>query len=147
MSDTQTDLVPLKEHIEVLVANLEKRLVETQRANELALSKANESAERAIQKAIEASDRALTKATEATDKAIIKAEEANNKRLDGLNEFRASLADQTAKYVSQAELAALREAHAAKIEALQKNVNFGLGVLAAVQVLIAVFLSVAKLFV
>lgn len=121
MADQVEEAISLKEHVEVLIANLEKRLTEVQRGNELAVAKATDASERAITKATEASDRALTKATEVTDKAIIKAEEANNKRLDGLNEFRLSLADQTKEYATRAAIDAVVATFDAKLEGQRVN--------------------------
>jgi len=96
---------------------------------------------------INALQKELEQALKANATAIQKAEQATEYRLANLNEFRASLADQTAQQATKQELEAirtttnvrieaLRESHAAKIEALQRIVYLGLGALTLLQFLI-----------
>lgn len=79
-------------------------------------------------------DRAIKVALDANSVAISKAEQATEFRLASLNEFRASLQDQTGQLATKAELAALREAHDAKIDGIQKIVYALTGGLAVIQV-------------
>lgn len=57
-------------------------------------------------------------ALEAADKAIAKAESATEKRFEGVNEFRAQLADQTRTFIPRTESISRHERTAEQIEAL-----------------------------
>lgn len=83
---------------------------------EVEIARAREQAETriaAVEKAAEIAqheaDKRLTAAMDAAEKAVLKAESASEKRFDSVNEFRAQLADQTARFMPRSEVAALIE--------------------------------------
>lgn len=67
--------------------------------------------------------REATALREAQDAAISKSEVASEKRFEGVNEFRAQLADQAATFVSRLEVDAKLEAAAEKIAGTSDRVN------------------------
>lgn len=70
------DVVPLREHLEALIDNLDKRL----------------------SGAIDDRDARIQLALAASKEAVLKAETANDKRLELLNEFRGQSADRDARF-------------------------------------------------
>ena len=62
-------------------------------------------------------DKAIQAALISAEKAVTKAEEATQRRFEGVNEFRAALADQTATFIPRAEFDAAVEAASARITA------------------------------
>lgn len=77
--------ITLKEHLETLLAEKDKR--DEQR--------------------FAAQGEAVTAALLAQEKAVVKAETANEKRFESVNEFRKTLSDQTSSFPSRVELQAL----------------------------------------
>lgn len=69
--------------------------------------------QKALQDALLAAEKAVSTAMASADRAVLKAETAAEKRFEGVNEFRATLADQAARLMPRAEaevsLAAMRE--------------------------------------
>lgn len=62
-------------------------------------------------------------ALNAADKAVSKAEQATEKRFESVNEFRASLADQSATLITRAEFISKVEAVAEKLSDLTDRLN------------------------
>lgn len=62
-------------------------------------------------------------ALDAADKAVSKAEQATEKRFESVNEFRASLADQSATLVTRTEFISKVEAVAEKLSDLTDRLN------------------------
>lgn len=85
------DSVSLREHITVLLAEMDRRFAA----------------------GLAAQDKAVQIAMVASEKAVVKAEVAAEKRFEAVNEFRGQLADQAATFMPRAEaeqrLAALAE--------------------------------------
>jgi len=79
--------------------------------------------QKALQDALLAAEKAVSTAMASADRAVLKAENAAEKRFEGVNEFRATLADQAARLMprqeSEVSLAAMRE----KIDAALIRVN------------------------
>lgn len=90
--------VSLLEHIKALMA--EKDVRDQQRFD--AQTTATQAALAAVKEATQA---ALTAAKE----AVVKAENASEKRFEGVNEFRQTLSDQAATFISRSEFNALKE--------------------------------------
>jgi hypothetical protein len=90
--------VGLKEHIEALLDQMEQRYQQRFDAQNQALTAA-----------LLASDKAVQTAMSAAEKAVAKAEIATDKRFESVNEFRATLSDQTAEFARRLELQALAE--------------------------------------
>ena len=67
-------------------------------------------------------DKAIQAALISAEKAVTKAEEATQRRFEGVNEFRAALADQTATFIPRAEFDAAVEAASARITANAERV-------------------------
>ncbi len=63
--------------------------------------------DRRLTEAVAAQDRANTIALQAAEKAVLKAETASEKRFEGVNEFRQTLSDQAANFVTRKEVEAL----------------------------------------
>jgi hypothetical protein len=57
-----------------------------------------------------ATDKANRIALEAAEKAVLKAENANERRFEGVNEFRQTLSDQAAQFITRKEVEALLNA-------------------------------------
>ena len=73
-----------------------------------------------------------------TQKALEKAEMSMISRLEGMNEFREQLKDQNATFITRAEYDVNHKLHEVKIEAIQKIVWTGIGMLLIVQIAIQV---------
>lgn len=84
--------VSLREHLETLVAELDKRHQQRFAAQQVALKDALLSQEKAVSAALAAAK-----------EAVVKAEIASEKRFDAVNEFRQTLSDQTATFIPRAE--------------------------------------------
>ena len=61
------------------------------------------------QQRFEAQSQAIASALLAAEKAVTKADAATEKRFDGVNEFRRTLSDQAATFVTKTEFNALKE--------------------------------------
>jgi hypothetical protein len=90
--------VGLREHIEILLGQMDLRYQQRFDAQGQALTAALLAAEKAVQTALIAAEKAVTKA-----------ENANEKRFESVNEFRKTLADQTASFPNRIELQALAD--------------------------------------
>jgi hypothetical protein len=71
----------------------------------------------------EAQQENVASALQAAEKAVTKAEEAANKRFDSVNEFRQTLTDQAASFMSKAEADARLKANEDKITALTARLD------------------------
>ena len=82
-----------------------------------------EAQQKALQDALLAAEKAVSTAMASADRAVLKAENAAEKRFEGVNEFRATLADQAARLMprqeSEVALAAIRE----KVDTALTRVN------------------------
>jgi hypothetical protein len=90
--------VSLKDYLEALLAEKDKRDQQRFAAQGEALTAALLSQEKAVQTAMIAAEKAVTKAEAATEK-----------RFESVNEFRQALTDQTSSFPSRVELAALAQ--------------------------------------
>jgi hypothetical protein len=72
--------------------------------------------------------------------AIDKAENTMNWRLEGMNEFRATLTDQSKAFVTRTEFNALRDAHDSEMKGLSRQLYIIVGTLTAAQFLLQFFL-------
>jgi hypothetical protein len=82
----------LREHYDVLLAQLDRRYEQRFEAQEKAVDAALASAEKAVSAALAAQE-----------KAVDKAERADEKRFESVNEFRAQLSDQAGSFLPRAE--------------------------------------------
>ena len=126
--------VSLKEHLEALLVEKDKRDQQRFDAQGQALTAALLAAEKAVQTALVAAEKAVTKA-----------ETANEKRFESVNEFRKTLSDQAASFPSRVELQALAErvsdlaTRMDKTEGRSTGLNAGWGyVVAAAGIIVAV---------
>lgn len=99
-----------------------------------------EGQEKAVAAALAAQEKAVAAALVAAEKAVSKAELASEKRFESVNEFRAALADQARTFLPRAEFEAAHASLVDKVEALQKLIWIGTGVVLAVQFLIGIML-------
>ncbi len=104
--------VPLKEHFESLLADKDKR--DQQRYD--AQSKA-------LDAALLAADRAVQAALQAAEKAVTKAENAAEKRFESVNEFRTTLSDQAAQFLTRSEAEATMANIRERVQELTDRVN------------------------
>lgn len=111
------DDVPLREYLEALINNLDRRL----------------------SGAIDDRDARIQLALAASKEAVLKAETANDKRLELLNEFRAQSADRDSRF-------ALSEVVDQKFEALGKDIGRNTKDLAALQGRLIAIAGVGALF-
>lgn len=103
------ELVPLREHIEALMSQMDLR----------------------YQQRFDAQTKAIDAALEAAEKAVSKAESANEKRFESVNEFRQTLSDQAATFINNDQFETLRQSIAAlntrldRIEGRSTGLNAG----------------------
>lgn len=76
---------------------------------------------RRVNQRFDAVEKATAQAFENSQRAIDKADVATEKRFEGVNEFRAALADQAANFVTRADLTALTEKVDIQIKSLQES--------------------------
>lgn len=81
------------------------------------------SQQEAIQAALAAQEKAVNAALIAADRAVIKAELAAEKRFEGVNEFRATLADQAATLMPRTEAESRIQAMAEKLADVTDRLN------------------------
>ena len=79
--------------------------------------------EKAVTTALASQEKAVTAALAAADRAVSKAETASEKRFEGVNEFRASLNDQSRLLMPRAEAEQRAASMAEKIDVLTARVN------------------------
>lgn len=75
------------------------------------------------QQRFEAQTSAIHAALLAAEKAVTKAETANERRFESVNEFRETLSDQAATFISRVEFEALRSAYAERIRELAERLD------------------------
>ena len=75
------------------------------------------------QQRFDAQTKAIDAALQAAKEAVIKAEIATEKRFEAVNEFRGTLTDQAATFVSRAEFNAVRQAYDDRIAALTTRLD------------------------
>jgi len=107
------------EAVRELIAALDER--HTQRFT--AVEQMFHSGERRFEERFEAQKEAVSNALIAADRAVGKAEVASEKRFDSVNEFRAALADQTARLMPRTESEARLSAMAEKLDSLVDRFN------------------------
>jgi hypothetical protein len=117
------DAVPLREHLQRQLDDLRAMLDERYRTQSAAIDKAFQAQQLAMQTALEAAERAVDRALLAAEKAVIKAETASDKRFEGVNAFRATLADQQSTFISRAEALAATDRNAERINDLTDRMN------------------------
>lgn len=85
--------------------------------------KLRESDQIALQAALVAQEKAVAAALTAAKEAVLKAETAAEKRFESVNEFRQSLADQTATLLPRTEYDAAHQSVVEKIDGLTDRMN------------------------
>jgi Flp pilus assembly protein TadB len=75
------------------------------------------------QQRFEAQSSAIAAALLAAEKAVTKAEAANERRFEGVNEFRQTLSDQAATFISRVEFDAQRKAYEDRVRELAARVD------------------------
>jgi len=85
--------------------------------------------------------RAVEAALASAEKAVTKAEVATEKRFEGVNEFRATLADQAATLMPRAEAEIRFASLLAKIDSLQRVASMALGIAAVLPLVIGVIVT------
>lgn len=135
----------VKEHFTKVVAEVDRRYEERFIAQEKALNTALIAAEKAIAAALIAQEKAVNTAFTASEKAVnaalvsqekavsaaliaqkeavTKAEASAEKRFESVNEFRKTLADQTATFIPRAEAIQRADNNAEKIAAVDKRMT------------------------
>jgi hypothetical protein len=119
--------VTLREHIEAILAEMDRRFAA----------------------AILAQDKAVQIAMIASEKAVVKAEIAAEKRFESVNEFRGQLTDQAATFMPRAEAEQRLAALADKIEDLKGSSSAGAQklwgyLIAAAAVIVAIIAVVTR---
>jgi hypothetical protein len=102
----------LKEHVEAI---LEQKDIRDRQQYD--------ASQRALDAALLAADRAVLAALSAAKEAVIKAETATERRFDSVNEFRQTLSDQAATFMSRAEWATAHQALEKSILDLGKRIE------------------------
>ena len=75
---------------------------------------------------------------ESLQRAVDKAEESSDRRFAAVNEMRAMVTDAASAYVTRTEFESTHSALVEKVEALQKMLWVGLGVLLALQFVVSI---------
>jgi len=88
-----------------------------------ALTAAFSSQQTAMKTAFDVAEKAVNAALAAADRAVSKAELASDKRFEGVNEFRATLADQQRTLIPRAEVVVMHNAIADKVNELVKRMD------------------------
>lgn len=104
--------VPLKEHLEVLVNELDKRQQQRFEAQQVA-----------VKDALTSQEKAVAAALAAAKEAVAKAETASEKRFDAVNEFRQTLTDQTNTFLPRPEYNAQHKALEDRVTDLTDRIN------------------------
>jgi homoserine kinase len=126
------DGVPLREHFEAVLAERDIR----------------------YQQRFEAQTKAIDAALSSAEKAVTKAETATERRFEGVNEFRQTLSDQAATFISRVEYAALekrvtelatkQEKDTSRGEGIGLSAKFVVGALTAAVAVIAIVVAAAN---
>lgn len=82
-----------------------------------------EAQDKAVAAALSAAKEAVAAALAAQEKAVVKAEMASEKRFEGVNEFRASLNDQSRLLMPRSEFEQVIKAMAEKLDDAAKRIN------------------------
>lgn len=115
----ETEAQPSAWTIDSLRVYLERVIAESDKRYEQRFVSQQE----AIQAALLAQKEAVHAALVAADRAVIKAETASDKRFEGVNEFRASLADQAANLMPRVEAEARMQTLAEKLADVADRLN------------------------
>ena len=83
--------------------------------------------DRRLTEQMAAQDRATQIAMQAAEKAVSKAEAASDKRFDAVNEFRQTLSDQTATFITRKEVEALFAGTNGTLGRLESQANTNTG--------------------
>jgi hypothetical protein len=78
------------------------------------------------------------------ERGIEKTELALNKRLEGMNEFREALKDQSSKFITRQEMEDKLQVLCVKLEALQRLMNIGIGIFIMLQIILGIILAIVK---
>jgi hypothetical protein len=113
----------LKSMMEVAQLAADLRYQQRFDAQSDALSAAFASQQTAMSTALVTAEKAVLVAQAAADRAVSKAELAADKRFEGVNEFRATLADQQRTLIPRAEVEVMMRALSEKVTALQEINN------------------------
>lgn len=113
----------VKEHFTKVIAEVDRRYEERFEAQEKAVNTALVASEKAVQAAFVAQEKAVTAALIAQKEAVIKAENSAEKRFESVNEFRKTLADQTATFIPRAEAIQRADNNAEKIANIDKRMT------------------------
>lgn len=107
-----SDAIPLREYVERMLQERDVRFEQRFQASQ-----------QAIQDAMVAQEKAVNAALQASDRAVLKAETASERRFEGVNEFRATLADQAALLMPRAETTAMFKTVEDKIAMLANDLQ------------------------
>ncbi|HZO69384.1 MAG TPA: hypothetical protein VFB74_30700 [Kribbellaceae bacterium] len=108
----EQDEVSLREYVEAMFAERDK----------------------AIQAALLAQEKAVEAALSSAEKAITKADVAAEKRFDSVNEFRRTLSDQTATFITRTEYTARHETLTQRVDNVEKVLDRNSGKAAGINV-------------
>jgi hypothetical protein len=125
---------PLKDYLETRLNLLTEAIRKSQESMDLryqqrfeaqsdALTAAFLSQQTAMKTAFDVAEKAVNAALAAADRAVSKAELAADKRFEGVNEFRATLADQQRTLIPRAEVEVMMRSINEKVTALQEINN------------------------
>lgn len=136
----EQDAVPLREHFEAKIADLEARTTERFAASE-----------KAVATAFAAAKEAVTAAMAAAEKAVAKAEAASDKRAEASNEIRAAMIDQQKNFADKEKtdfrLAALERMTSTSVgqsKGIGMIVLGGLAALSTLTSIAALFYAISK---
>lgn len=124
-----------KEALSLALASIDKATVIAQQTADRAVAKAEAAASQTLLESMIAAIRdnfggqiqnlkdSLTQAMNAAEKAVAKAENANEKRFEGVNEFRAQMADQAQRFMPRLEAEGLVRSTSEKVDALGSRLD------------------------
>jgi hypothetical protein len=110
-------------HLSAVVESNDKRYEQRFDASQKALQLSFDAQKDAINAAFAAQREAVNAALSAADRAVQKAELASDKRFEGVNEFRATLADQQRTLIPRAEVDVIVRGLNMQIDALEKRLE------------------------
>lgn len=140
----------LHTYVQRQIDDLRTLLLERYQTQSAAIDKAFEAQQLAMKTALEAAERAVDRALLAAEKAVIKAETAADKRFEAVNEFRATLADQQATYITRLEALAATDRNAERIndltDRMNRNEGKGAGLASGWQILIGLIATAIAVY-
>lgn len=128
------NLVTLKAYIDARYSSFTDHRAETELRHQQRFVEADlryqqrfDAQQKAIADALVAAEKAVNKALEAADRAVMKAENSAEKRFESVNEFRTTLSDQAANFLTRSEAQSKIDAISERVGDIKTRLDTGDG--------------------